>query len=118
MSMGPFEAGFVSLRDNKQCNRKIMCTDDKIVYCFRSGSRGVVVCWEHCLVQVNLSFIHFLHICCHYRIARCYIDKKSFLLMGSFTKLGLVKGSILKLWAAYPYPKYSREPPPCFLSSV
>ena len=35
--MGPFEAGFVSQRDNKQYDRKIMCTDGKIVYCFRVG---------------------------------------------------------------------------------
>ena len=29
-----------------------------------------------------------------------------------FTKIGLAKGYILKLWAAHPYPKFSREPPP------
>ena len=29
-----------------------------------------------------------------------------------FTKIGLANGYILKLWAAPPYPKFSREPPP------
>ena len=28
-----------------------------------------------------------------------------------FTKIGLANGTILKLWAAHPYPKFSREPP-------
>ena len=28
-----------------------------------------------------------------------------------FTKIGLANGAILKLWAAHPYPKFSREPP-------
>ena len=38
MLIGPFEADFVSQRDNKQCDRRIMCTtDDKIVCCFRVG---------------------------------------------------------------------------------
>ena len=48
MSIGPFEAGFVSQRDDKQCDRRILCTDDKIVCCFRVG--GLDVCWEHWLV--------------------------------------------------------------------
>ena len=26
------------------------------------------------------------------------------------TKIGLANGAILKLWAAHPYPKFSREP--------
>ena len=43
MSMGPFEAGFVSQRDNKQCDRKIMCTDDKIGQnCLLLSSRGLL----------------------------------------------------------------------------
>ena len=29
-----------------------------------------------------------------------------------FTKIGLANGTILKLWAANPYPKFSREPIP------
>ena len=29
-----------------------------------------------------------------------------------FTKIGLANGAILKLWAAHPYPEFSREPPP------
>ena len=29
-----------------------------------------------------------------------------------FTKIGLANGYIFKLWAAPPYPKFSREPPP------
>ena len=29
-----------------------------------------------------------------------------------FTKIGLANGAILKLWAAHPYPKFSKEPPP------
>ena len=28
-----------------------------------------------------------------------------------FRKIGLANGSILKLWAAHPCPKFSREPP-------
>ena len=28
-----------------------------------------------------------------------------------FTKIGLANGYIFKLWAAPPYPKFSREPP-------
>ena len=92
MSRGPFEAGFVSQRDNKQCDRRILCTDDKIVFCFRVG--GVVVCWElGTLVSwVNLSFIHLLHICCQYRIAKCDIDQKLFLLKGSLILLRRING--------------------------
>ena len=29
-----------------------------------------------------------------------------------FTKIGLANGYIFKPWAAPPYPKFSREPPP------
>ena len=29
-----------------------------------------------------------------------------------FRKIGLANGAILKLWAAHPCPKFSREPPP------
>ena len=29
-----------------------------------------------------------------------------------FTKIGLANGTFLKLWAAHPYPKFSKEPPP------
>ena len=29
-----------------------------------------------------------------------------------FSKIGLANGAILKLWAAHPCPKFSREPPP------
>ena len=28
-----------------------------------------------------------------------------------FTKIGLANGTILKLWAAHPYPNFSQEPP-------
>ena len=28
-----------------------------------------------------------------------------------FTKIGLANGTILKLWAAHPYTKFSQEPP-------
>ena len=37
MSIGPFEAGFVSQRDNKQCDRRIMCTDERMSIAFKSG---------------------------------------------------------------------------------
>ena len=33
-----------------------------------------------------------------------------------FTKIGLANGYIFKLWAAPPYPKFSREPPPVLKS--
>ena len=29
-----------------------------------------------------------------------------------FRKIGLANGAILKLWAAHPCPRFSREPPP------
>ena len=81
MSMGPFEAGFVSQRDKNNMIEGSCALMTILSIVFESG---VVVCWEHSLVQVNLSFIHLLHICCHYhRIARCYIDKKLFLLLES-----------------------------------
>ena len=39
-----------------------------------------------------------------------------------FRKIGLANGAILKLWAAHPCPKFSREPPPprglCPLNSI
>ena len=34
-----------------------------------------------------------------------------------FTKIGLANGYIFKLWAAPPYPKFSREPPVLKLST-
>ena len=33
-----------------------------------------------------------------------------------FTKIGLANGTILKLWAAHPYPKFSKERPPPWFS--
>ena len=61
--IGPFDGGFVSQRDNKQCDKRTFCTDDKIVSCFRFGrGDGVVLCWKHSLVKVKIyhSFTFFI----------------------------------------------------------